>query len=95
MRSSNLQTIDEPVSYPSCGNKANFFIKRHYQGSGDYFVDLGGGTADNTNMYSNLKVRDGKILYCADCDEPVAQWRPGDLGRVLSGRVCEEGRGDG
>lgn len=45
-------------------------------------------------MYSNLKVRDGKILYCTDCDEPVAQWRPGDLGRVLSGRVGEEGRGD-
>jgi len=95
MRSSNLQTIDEPVSCPSCGNRVHFFIKRHYQGSGDYFVDLNGGIADNTNMYSNLKLRDGKILYCADCDEPVAQWRPGDLGRVLSGRVGEEGRGDG
>lgn len=28
-------------------------------------------------------------------DKLVAQWRPGDLGRVLSGRVGEEGRGDG
>ncbi len=46
-------------------------------------------------MYSNLKVRDGKILYCADCDEPVAQWRPGDLGKVLSSRVGEKARADG
>ena len=28
-------------------------------------------------------------------DEPVAQWRPGDLGRVLSRHAGEEGRGDG
>lgn len=28
-------------------------------------------------------------------NEPVAQWRPGDLGKVLSGRVGEKGRVDG
>lgn len=28
-------------------------------------------------------------------DEPVAQWRPGDLGRVLSRLGGEEGRGNG
>lgn len=34
MRSSHLQTIDEPVSWPSCGNQGHFFIKRLQRAAG-------------------------------------------------------------
>ncbi len=34
MRSNHLQTIDEPVSCPSCGDRVHFFIKRPQRAAG-------------------------------------------------------------
>lgn len=57
-----------------CGNTEKFYTKdyiygsssSYYDGQGDWFED-----GSNSAMYDSLKIVEGKVFYCNDCDKKV------------------------
>ena len=53
---------------PHCKSKT-YYIKSSFSGSGDYYSNFDGSSADNASYHDGIFYKYGKDTYCADCNK--------------------------
>lgn len=53
---------------PFCGYD-ELYVRQHAEGTIKYHFSFDGSEADNTDMYSTLRVTGGKNVYCSQCNK--------------------------
>lgn len=56
---------------PHCGSNSGFYCKEFVSGKTEWRYNYDGSDADNTEAYDHLKIREGKIAYCQDCNKKI------------------------
>lgn len=60
---------------PHCKNEIDFYTKDYVYGSIRSYItpNEDDNHADNSAMYDHLNIKQGKILYCGECDRKVCK----------------------
>lgn len=57
---------------PHCGKDYGFYLKNYAYGPVYYNFKFDGTEDDNSEMYSALRYKNGKVAYCLECDKKIA-----------------------
>lgn len=66
-----------------CGSKTYYRCTR-YSGTGCRCYNFDGSVADNTHIYDYLSVKEGKAIYCEDCNKRLGYFTDDDMQAMLT-----------
>lgn len=91
MATNNIKKFNHLHCCPFCGNE-EFYTVNWMQGSSSFNKRFDGGEAsDNSMMYDNLTITEGKRAYCNNCFEYIGNVESGVLGAKTIRRLKELG----
>lgn len=58
---------------PHCGSDEGCYVKGRVSGRYIFRFTFDGAEADNSAIHDHLSYKDGKTLYCLNCDKRIAK----------------------